>query len=96
MKSVVIRVVNAFPTARALPLNIWLILPILFSPVSLTGGLAIFLTPFSHTPVIMECTLKLVEMERTERDNNPPPSLTGCLTDCQERPLRRELEISAH
>lgn len=30
----------------------------------------------------MKCILKLVEIERTE-DNNPPPSLTGCLTGCQ-------------
>lgn len=32
----------------------------------------------------MERILKLVEIEHTERDNNPPPSLTGCLTGCQE------------
>lgn len=34
----------------------------------------------THTPVIMEHILKLVETEHTERDNNAPPSLTGCLT----------------
>lgn len=32
----------------------------------------------------MKCILKLVEIERTEEDNNPPPSLTGCLTGCQD------------
>lgn len=62
-------------------------------PISLTGGLALSVTLSCHS---MEYCLKLVEIEHTEGDNNPPPSLTGCLTGCQQGPLCSAPEISAH
>lgn len=65
------------------PFTICLICPLSFSSLQ-------------HTRVIVGYRLKLVEIERTEGDNNPPPSLTGCLTCCQQGNPRSAPEISAH
>lgn len=49
----------------------------------------------ARAPVTVECSLNRVETEDPEGDNNPPPSLTGCLKRCQRRPPSRAPEISA-